>query len=159
MLVHAPKGDKGLILVDLHAADEHGNVEKASNLKLQTTWRYTAAGEYLIFGGVSPKVGLPLPFVDPANDYKAIISYVPLSRLLSTALNDDDPFRFQVLQSHERLSYARSAIKKDVLPMTYSLGKAVGQLVGTLCVPPKHFENGMCWGPCLRQAVLTPRCG
>lgn len=62
MLLHAPDGEKGLILIDLKAADESGNVEKAHTLKLQTTFRYTAAGEYLIFGGVSPRVGLVITY-------------------------------------------------------------------------------------------------
>lgn len=39
-------------------ADKNGNVQKAFDLKLETEWRYTAAGEYLIFGGVDPQVGL-----------------------------------------------------------------------------------------------------
>ena len=39
-------------------ADQNGNVQKAFDLKLETKYRYTAAGEYLIFGGVEPQVGL-----------------------------------------------------------------------------------------------------
>ena len=39
-------------------ADKNGNVQKAYDLKLETEHRYTAAGEYLIFGGVEPQVGL-----------------------------------------------------------------------------------------------------
>lgn len=62
MLLRAPDGEKALILIDLKAADESGNVEKAHNLKLQTAFRYTAAGEYLIFGGVTPKVGLVITY-------------------------------------------------------------------------------------------------
>ena len=145
ILLHAPQGEKGLILIDLNAADESGNVEKASELKLQTAFKYSAGGEYLIFGGVSPRVGPSSPFTDCANDYKAIISYISLPKLLSnmpTTPNDEDPFKLKVLQAHKALSYSRNAIMKDLPPMTYSLGKAVGQLVGILCVPPKHFENG-----------------
>ena len=145
ILLHAPQGEKGLILIDLNAADESGNVEKARDLKLQTQFRYSAASEYLIFGGVGPKVGNSSPYIDPANNYKAIISHIPFQTLLSglpKTPDDNDPFKFKVLQAHKTLSYARSAIKKDVLPMTYSLGIAVGQLVGILCVPPKNFETG-----------------
>ena len=145
ILLHAPQGEKGLILIDLNTADESGNVEKARDLKLQTNFRYSAASEYLIFGGVSPRVGLSSLSPDSAKDSKAIISCVPLQTLLSrvpTTPSDDDPFKLKVLQAHKTLSYARSAIKKDVLPMTYSLGIAVGQLVGILCVPPKNFETG-----------------
>ena len=145
ILLHAPQGEKGLILIDLNAADESGNVEKARDLKLQTKFRYTAASEYLIFGGVDTKVGNSSPYIDPANNYKAIISYIPFQTFLSSlprTLDDEDPFKMKILQAHKTLSHARSAIKKDVLPMTYSLGIAVGQLVGVLCVPPKNFETG-----------------
>ena len=58
MLLHAPEGCGDLVLIDLHAADEQGNVQKASNLKLQTDFKYSPAGEYLIFGGVPPEVSL-----------------------------------------------------------------------------------------------------
>ena len=58
MLLHAPQGKRDLILIDLHAADGYGNVQKASNLKLQTDFKYSPAGEYLIFGGVPPEVSL-----------------------------------------------------------------------------------------------------
>ena len=161
ILLHAPQGEKGLILIDLNAADESGNVEKARDLKLQTKFRYTAAGEYLIFGGVGPRVGLSSPLADLANDPKAIISYIPLQRLLSsmpTTPDEEDPFKLKILQAHKTLSYARSAIKKDVLPMTYSLGIAVGQLVGMLCVPPRHFENGICWALFGSYILLTLHC-
>ena len=57
--------------------------------------------------------------------------------------NSEDPFHFKVLQANEKLSYARHAIKKEAHPMTYSLGKAVGILVGLLRIPPKQFESGM----------------
>ena len=145
ILLHAPQGEKGLILIDLKAADESGNVEKAGDPKLQTKFCYAAGGEYLIFGGVGPRVGPSSPLTDPAHNYKAIISYIPLQKLLSstpTTANDEDPFKFKILQAHKALSYARSAIKKDVHPMTYSLGLAVGQMVGILCIPPKSFESG-----------------
>ena len=161
MLLNAPQGEKGLILINLQAADETGNAEKASSLKLETTFRYSAAGEYLIFGGVEPRVGGSSRFIDLANDYKAIISYISLQSLMfsmPTTPNDEDPFKFKILQAHKTLSYARSAIKKDVHPMTYSLGIAVGQLVGILCVPPKNFETGMCYNTYLRQALLTLYC-
>ena len=161
ILLHAPQGEKGLILIDLNAADENGNVEKARDLKLQTKFHYSAASEYLIFGGVDPRVSFPSPFTDLANDHKAIISYIPLQRLLSsmpTTPNDEDPFKFKILQAHETLSYARSAIKKDVQPMTYSLGIAVGQLVAILCVPPNNFETGTCWSTYPRQALLILYC-
>ena len=147
ILLHAPQGEKGLILIDLNTADENGNVEKASSLKLQTEFRYTAAGEYIIFGGVDPRVSSPSPLTDLANDHKAIISYIPLQRLLSsmpTTPYDEDPFKFKILQAHKTLSYARSTIKKNVQPMTYSLGIAVGRLVGILYVPRKNFETGTC---------------
>ena len=147
ILLHAPQGEKGLILIDLNAADESGNVEKARDLKLQTKFNYTAAGEYLIFGGVDPRVGPASPLTDLANSHKAIISYTPLQRLLSstpTTPNDEDPFKFKILQAHRTLLYARRAIIKDVHPMTYSLGIAVGQLVGILSVPPNNFETGTC---------------
>ena len=58
MLLHAPEGERSLILIDLHAADKQGNVEKASALRLHTNFKYSAAGEYLIFGGVPPEVSL-----------------------------------------------------------------------------------------------------
>lgn len=58
MLLHAPEGCRDLVLIDLHAADEQGNVQKASDLRLQTDFKYSAAGEYLIFGGVPPEVSL-----------------------------------------------------------------------------------------------------
>ena len=153
ILLHAPQGEKGLILIDLNAADEFGNVEKAWDLNLRTTFRYSAGGEYLIFGGVGPRVVPSSPFIDLAHNDKAIISYIPLQTLLSslsTAANDEDPFKFKILQVHKTLSYARSMIKKEVPPMTYSLGIAVGKLVGNLCVPRKHFENGKCQGYDLR---------
>ena len=57
MLLHAPQGERTLILVDLGVADEEGNVQKAHHLKLKTPFKYTGAGEYLLFGGVEPKVG------------------------------------------------------------------------------------------------------
>lgn len=41
-------------------ADVNDSVQKVHHLKLRTEFRYTGAGEYLIFGGVPPKVGLPL---------------------------------------------------------------------------------------------------
>ena len=153
ILLHALEGEKGLILIDLNTADENGNVEKARDLNLKTEFNYTAAGEYLIFGGVGPKVGLSSLFKDLADNYKAIISYISLASILSntsTTLDHEDPFRFKILQAHRRLSYARRAITKDVLPMTYALGKAVGSMVGTLSIPPKHFQNGMCNGSFLR---------
>lgn len=59
MLLHGTPGEKFLILIDLVAADENDNVQKAYDLQLKTEFLYTAAGEYLIFGGVSPKVDLP----------------------------------------------------------------------------------------------------
>ena len=59
MLLHAPEGKRDLILIDLHVADVKGNVQKASALRLQTDFKYSAAGEYLIFGGVPPEVSLP----------------------------------------------------------------------------------------------------
>ena len=58
ILLHAPEDKKDLILIDLHAADEEGNVQKASDLRLQTDFKYSPASEYLIFGGVPPDVGL-----------------------------------------------------------------------------------------------------
>lgn len=54
----------------------------------------------------------------------------------------DDPFGFKVLQAEDKLSHARGAIKKEAHPMTYSLGRAVGNLVAVLGFPPKHFECG-----------------
>lgn len=137
--------DASIAVIDLTKADERGNVEKAHNLKLKTDFRYTGAGEYLIFGGVDNEVGLLSLSSGLANKYKAIISHIPLSRLLvnmPTTPGSDDPFFLKVLQSHERLLHARRAIKKEVLPMTYSLGRAVGELVGILCIPPKYFESG-----------------
>ena len=161
MLLHAPQGDKFLILIDLNIADERGNVEKAHHLKLRTKFRYTGAGEYLIFGGVEPKVG-PLSIrTDWANNHKAIISHIPLSKLQShmpTMPDDDDPFRFKILQAHEKLPHARHAMKKTSLPMTYSLGRAVGQLVGILSIPPQHFETSTHQGSCLQCALLTLEC-
>ena len=56
--LRAPPGQTDLVLIDLNAADEHGNVQKAQDLKLWTSFKYSAAGEYLIFGGVAPSVGL-----------------------------------------------------------------------------------------------------
>lgn len=131
LLLHAPQGESHLILIDLNAADEKGNVQKAHHLKLRTEFRYTGAGEYLIFGGVEPK---------------AIIASIPLSELLSNtprAPDNQDPFCFEVLEAHERLSHARRAIKQQILPMTHSLGRAIGEMVGNLCIPPKHFESGV----------------
>lgn len=96
-----------------------------------------------------------------ANNGKAIISYVPLSRLLShmpTIPSDEDPFKFKVLQAHKALSRARDEILKDLVPMTYSLGRAVGQLVEILCVPPKQFESGTFPNPCLQHALLILEC-
>ena len=161
MLLHAPQGGRFLILIDLNIADERGNVQKAHHLKLITKFRYTGAGEYLIFGGVEPKVGPSPLFEDWANDHKAIISHVPLSKLLShmpKTPDDDDPFRFKILQAHEKLSHARRALKETSLPMTYSLGKAVGQLVGILCISPQHFETGTYQDSCLQYALLSPEC-
>ena len=161
MLLHAPQGDRFLSLIDLNIADERGNVEKAHHLKLRTKFRYTGAGEYLIFGGVEPKVGPPSRHTDRANHHKAIISHIPLSKLLShmpTMPDDDDPFRFRILQAHEKLSHARHAIKKTLLPMTYSLGRAVGQMMGILCIPPQHFESGRHQGSCFQYLLLTPDC-
>ena len=66
MLLHAPPGEKLLVLIDLNAADQFGNVEKAKDLKLQTDFTYVAAGEYLIFGGVDRKVRLFSPVHDLA---------------------------------------------------------------------------------------------
>lgn len=54
----------------------------------------------------------------------------------------NDPFCLKVLQAEEKLSRARRAIKKDAHPMTFSLGRAVGELVGILGIPPKFFECG-----------------
>ena len=145
LLLHAPEGENELIVIDLKAADENGNVQKARNLKLDTTFRYTAASEYLIFGGVPCSVGLSSLCTHSANARKAIISHIPLSTLramMPTTANEDDPFRFDLLQANEALSYARYAIKKTAHPMTYSLGRAVGQLVGILGIPPEHFESG-----------------
>ncbi|CAD6589678.1 MAG: hypothetical protein ASARMPRED_004166 [Alectoria sarmentosa] len=124
--------DSTIAIIDLREAD-HGtdNVEKVHHLKLRTEFNYTGAGEYLIFGGVAPK---------------AIISHLPLSRLLAnipTTPNSDDPFNLRVLRATEKLSHARCAIRKEVLPMTYSLGRAVGELVAKLCIPPKHFQSGV----------------
>ncbi len=45
-------------MIDLNKADETGNVNKAHDLKLRTEFRYTGAGEYLIFGGVGQEVDL-----------------------------------------------------------------------------------------------------
>lgn len=156
MLLRAPDGEKGLILIDLKAADENGNVEKAHSLKPQTAFRYTSAGEYLIFGGVSPRVSLIIT-TNLANNHKAIVSYVEFSRLLTkmpTTPNDKDPFKFAVLQAHQTLSRARRELMKYILPMTYSLGKAVGELVGILGVTPKHFESGTVRNSCLRRYTL-----
>ena len=58
MLLHAPEDKRDLIMIDLHAADVQGNVQKASALRLQTDFKYSAAGEYLIFGGVPPEASL-----------------------------------------------------------------------------------------------------
>lgn len=129
MLLHAPAGEKSLILIDLNAADEFGNVQKANNLQLRTKFRYTGAGEYLIFGGVERKASLPSLFTNQANQNQAIISCIPLSKILANmpaTPDDNDPFRFAVLQAHKTLSLARHAIRKELLPMTYSLGRAVG---------------------------------
>lgn len=48
-------------------ADKDGNVQKANVLKLETEFRYTAASEYLIFGGVAPQVGLSSASLCSAN--------------------------------------------------------------------------------------------
>lgn len=120
-------------------------MEKVHHLKLRTEFNYTGAGEYLIFGGVGPKVGLRSLSSDVANDHQAIISHLPLSRLLAnipTTPNSDDPFSLRVLRATEKLSHARCTIRREVLPMTYSLGRAVGELVANLCIPPKHFHSG-----------------
>ena len=154
LLLHAPPGENELILIDLNVADENGNVQKARDLRFRTAFKYTAAGEYLIFGGVDPNVGLLSLSTDPANDRKAIISHIPLSRLLSnmpTTPDDDDPFKFKALQANETLSHARRAIKNKVSPMTYGLGRAIGQLIGILQIPPEHFETGTHWDPCFQQ--------
>ena len=63
----------------------------------------------------------------------------------------NDPFCLKVLQAEEKLSRARSAIKKDAHPMTFSLGRAVGDLLGILGIPPKLFECGKTFRP------LSPR--
>lgn len=63
----------------------------------------------------------------------------------------NDPFGLKVLQAEEKLSYARSVFKKEAHPMTYSLGRAVGDLVGILRIPPKLFECGKTFRP------LSPR--
>ncbi|KAL9069090.1 MAG: hypothetical protein Q9161_005737 [Pseudevernia consocians] len=47
------------------------------------------------------------------------------------------------IQEPEKLSYARHVMKKEAPPMTYSLGRAVGEMVGILRIPPKHFESGV----------------
>ena len=154
LLLHAPEGENELILIDLRAADESGNVQKARDLKLDTTFHYTAASEYLIFGGVPCNVCLPSLYTHPANAHKAIISHISLSRLraaMPTMADDDDPFRFELLQAHKTLSYARYAIKKTALPMTYSLGRAIGQLVGVLGIPPTYFTSGMPYNSCPQQ--------
>lgn len=145
MLLHAPQGENQLILIDLHLADERGNVQKAHHLKLRTEFRYTGAGEYLIFGGVEPKVGLLSMSPDLANHHKAVIASIPFSRLLSNmprTADHQDPFCFETLKAHKTLSHARRAIKQQVLPMTHALGRAIGELVGQLCTPPKYFESG-----------------
>ena len=152
LLLRAPQGEKSLILIDLHVADINGNVQKASDLKIQTSFGYTPAGEYLIFGGVEPKVCLSLLFATVANFHQAIISQISLSSLLSampSTPDDLDPFRFQLLQANEKLSSARYAMRKEVPPITYALGMAVGQLVGNLRIPPKLFETGRNQNPCL----------
>ena len=63
----------------------------------------------------------------------------------------NDLFSLEVLQAEEKLSYARSVFKKEVHPMTYSLGRAVGDFVGILGIPPKLFECGKTFRP------LSPR--
>ena len=158
MLLHAPDGEKSLILIDLKLADEKGNVERAYDLKLRTEFMYSAAGEYLIFGGVDPKVQrlLSQSRLILTDNHKAIISRIPLSDLLShlpTIPDDDDPFRIKVLQAHGRLSKARGAIKRAVPPMTYSLGSAVGRLVGILGIPPQHFQSGTHEVSCPQQGT------
>ena len=161
LLLHAPEGENELIVIDLKAADENGNVQKAHNLKLDTTFRYTAASEYLIFGGVPCNVGLSSLSTYSANAHKAIISHIPLSRLraaMPTTAGDEDPFRFELLQANETLSHARYAIKKTALPMTYSLGRAVGQLVGVLGIPSTHFESGVLHDSCICTILLTLGC-
>lgn len=143
-----------IAVIDLHKADERGNVNKAHQLKLRTKFRYTGAGEYLIFGGVEPEVGLPSLELDLANNHKAIIAHIPLSKLLvnmPTTPDSNDPFCFEVLQGQETLSHARRAIKREALPMTFSLGRAVRELVGNMCIPAKHFESGNIF------AFLSPR--
>ena len=156
MLSRALRGGESssVAVIDLEKADEKGNVNKAHHLKLKTEFRYTGAGEYLIFGGVDPGVGLPSLslFSDLADNYKAIISHISISTLLDNmpaTPDSEDPFCFKVLQVQEKLSYARHVIKKEAPPMTYSLGRAVGEMVGILRIPPKHFESGMHQVSCL----------
>ena len=86
------------------------------------------------------------------NYYKAIISHVSISTLVDdmpATPDSEDPFCFKVLQAQEKLSYARHAIKKEAPPMTYSMGKAVEEMVGILRIPPKQFESGMHQISCL----------
>ena len=51
--------DSSIAVIDLNRADKTGNVNKAHDLKLRTEFRYTGAGEYLIFGGVEQEANLP----------------------------------------------------------------------------------------------------
>ena len=70
---------------------------------------------------------------------------------MPTTPQSSDPFGLKVLQAKEKLSHARSIFKKEAHPMTYSLGRAVGDLVGILDIPPKLFECGKTFRP------LSPR--
>ena len=74
---------------------------------------------------------------------------------MSTTPETDDPFFFKVLQQHDKLSNARRAMKGKTVPMTFCLGKAVGELVGLMSIPPKHFQTGTLQFFCLNHTVLT----
>ena len=69
----------------------------------------------------------------------------------------DDPFLFKLLQRHNKLSNARRAIKGNIIPMTFCLGKAVGELVGRMYIPPKHYQTGILQCSCLNHTVLTSK--
>ena len=59
----------------------------------------------------------------------------------------NDPFFLEVLQAEEKLSSARRVIKRETHHMTYSLGRAVGDLVRILGISPTHFESGETFRP------------
>ena len=76
---------------------------------------------------------------------------------MPTTPESDDPFSFKVLQRHEKLSNGRLAIKRQTVPMTFCQGKAVGELVALMCIPPKHYQTGMLQCSCLNHTVLTSK--